>query len=289
MLMTIICVIAGIISSALITILNDLCSSIGDIWIPALLFLGCTVCFAAASIVALFIATLFVDMKKPVKKPSKVWFFLYNVFNEFLVFWAGINLKITENEKLGDGPYLFVINHRSDFDTMLLSQYYKKYNILMVSKPGNFKIPIAGPAIKKSGFFCMPKDDPRESLRVVNLAADYLKEGKYSVGVCPEGTRNKKSRDLLPFKNGCFKMAVKANVPIVVFCVNGTEEIHKNFPFKRTKVYLDLLKVITPDDYKGKSTTEIGDYVRDLMLENINFYKPLAGNNEENLDQSSAA
>lgn len=289
MLMTLICVICGALLSVSVTVFNGLCGSIVDAWIPVLLFIAFTIGVAAFIIIALFVVSLFVNMKKPIDKPSKVWFALYNFFNAFLVFWAGIDLEISEKEKLGEDPYLFVINHRSDFDTMLLSQYYKKYNILMVSKPGNFKIPIAGPAIKKSGFFCMPRDDARESLRVVNLVADCLKEGKYSVGVCPEGTRNKKSRGLLPFKNGCFKMAVKANAPIAVFCVNGTEKIHKNFPFKRTKVHLDLLKIITPDEYNGKTTAEIGDFVRDLMLENINFYEPLEVETEDVHKQSSAA
>lgn len=273
MFMTLLSAVLGAIASALVTVQCNLYVGIKDIWIPLLLFIGFTAASAAVIIFLIFIATLFINKKKPQQKPDKVWFFLYNMVNSFLCFWSGMSVKRTENEKLGDGPYFFVTNHRSNFDTMLISMYYRKYKPLMVSKPENFDIPIAGPAIHKSGFLCMPKDNPRKTLEVVNKAAEYLKEGKYSVGLCPEGTRNKDGIDLLPFKNGCFKMAIKANAPIVVICINGTENIHKNFPLKRTKVYFDLIKVIKPEEYQGKNTSEIGDEIRSLMLENINSHQ----------------
>ncbi len=275
MLMTIISAIMGAGFTALITVLGGLYTDISDIWIPILLFIGCTVGSALLLIVLLFIATSFINVHKPVKKPSKFWFCMYNIVNSFLILWSGIDLKINEKEKLGEGPYMFVINHRSNFDTMIVSKVYKKYKPLMVSKPGNFKIPIAGPAIHKSGFLLMPKTDPKNALAVIGQAVDYLKEGEYSIGICPEGTRNKHRRDLLPFKNGCFKIALRAGVPIVVLCVNGTENITKNFPFKRTKVYLDLIKVIKPEEIENKHTSEIGEEVRALMYECINSYGPI--------------
>lgn len=287
--MTLISAIIGIVCSLIITIANDLCAHVYDLWIPILLFLGFTIAGMLLMIVVIFIITLFVDMKKPVDKPSKFWFALYNFVNDYLVFWSGANVKICENEKLGKGPYLFVINHRSNFDTMIMSKYYKKHKILMVSKPGNFKIPIAGPAIKKSGFLSMPRDDARASLKVVLKSADYLKEENYSIGICPEGTRNKSGEGLLPFKNGCFKIAIKANVPIAVFCVSGTQKIHKNFPLKRTNVYFNLLKVITPEEYKGKSTTEIGNMVRDLMYDDLEKYEPTTRRIEDESPTKSVA
>lgn len=269
MTMTFVSAVIGAIASALTTIFGNLCDNVWDFWIPVLLFVGYTVAAAFCIILAIFIASLFIDAKKPLKKISKFWWALYNFVNPFLIFWAGADVKITEKEKLGDGPYLFVVNHRSNFDTMLISKIYRKYDILMISKPGNFKIPIAGAAIYKSGFLCMPKDDPKGSLGVVTKAVDYLKEGKYSIGLCPEGTRNKTGTNLLPFKNGCLKIATRSEVPIVVICINGTENIHKHFPFKRTKVYFDLIKVIKPEDYSGKTTAQIGDEIRALMQEKI--------------------
>lgn len=275
MLMTIICAILGVTLSIVVTATNNLYNGISDIWIPICLFFAFTIASAATMILIVLILTLFVDVKKPVKKPNKVWFAIYNFINSFLVAWAGINLKVKENEKLGKGPYLFVINHRSNFDTMIVSVLYRKYKPIMISKPGNFKIPVAGPAIHEAGFLCMPRDDAKGALNVVNEAVNYLEEGKYSIGLCPEGTRNKNGRELLPFKNGCLKIALRSKTPIVVLCVDGTEKIHKNFPFKRTKVYFDLIKVISPEEYEGKNTQQLGAEIAELMLKTINSHQKI--------------
>lgn len=287
--MTITCAVIGALLSAVITVANNLYGGISDIWIPVCLFIAFTVAAAAVIILTVFFVSLFIDVKKPIKKPNKVWFAIYNFINSFLVLWSGVNLKITENEKLGKGPYLFVINHRSNFDTMIVSVLYKKYKPIMISKPDNFKIPVAGAAIHESGFLCMPRDDIRGALDVVNQAVSYLEEGEYSIGLCPEGTRNKHGRGLLPFKNGCLKIAVRAKVPIVVLCVDGTEKIHKNFPFKRTKVYFDLIKVITPEEYEGKNTAKLGEEISSLMLKTINSHQKIEDEVIETSDGKKAA
>lgn len=288
MLMTLISAIMGAALSALITVSCGLVTDFADIWIPILLFIGCTVGSAFLIIFVLFIATLFINTKKPVTKPSKVWFALYNMVNSFLIVWSGMDIKINEREKLGDGPYLFVVNHRSNFDPMIVSKVYKKYKPLMVSKPANFKIPIAGPAIHKSGFLLTPREDPKLALNTIAKAVGYLNQGEYSIGLCPEGTRNKHRRDLLPFKNGCLKIALRSGVPIVVLCLDGTEKVAKNFPFKRTKVYLDLIKVIKPEEIAGKHTAEVGEEIRNLMHDCIASHAPIEEEREEELSKNVA-
>ena len=124
---------------------------------------------------------------------------------------------------------------------------------------------------------------------MVLKAVEYLKTQDFSVGVCPEGMRNLKGKYILPFRNGCFKIPMRANVPIVVITLEGTENIHKNFPLKRTKVYMDVLKVITPDEYKGKTATELGEAVRSIMIENLKKYGVEEYKFEENADFNSLA
>lgn len=275
MLMTLVSALIGACCAAAVVVAYSLVNNWYDFWIPALLFVGFTVLTALAIIILLFISTLFIDTKKPQKGASKFYFHIYNFVNDFLVVWCGAKIKHVEKEKLGKGPYMFVINHRSNFDTMIISHYYKKYYPLMISKPSNFKIPVAGPYIYKVGFLVLPRNDNRAGLAVINRATEYLKEGEYSIGICPEGTRNKGRRDLLPFKDGCFKIAMRASAPIAVFAIDGSENIAKNFPFKRGKVYFTLLKVITPEEYAGKNTHEVGKMVHDLMYAEISSHAPI--------------
>ena len=88
-----------------------------------------------------------------------------------------------------------------------------------------------------------------------------------SIGIYPEGTRSKNGQ-LLPFHNGVFKIAQKAEAAIVVLCVTGTEKISKRTPFKSTDVYLDVLEVFSGENIKNTKTELIGTAVRRLIETN---------------------
>lgn len=80
--------------------------------------------------------------------------------------------------------------------------------------------------------FCLPLDreDNRAAVKTINEAVELLDENVVSMGIYPEGQTNKTEEPLLPFRNGAFKIAQKAKVPIVVCVIENTEKILKNFP-----------------------------------------------------------
>ena len=265
-------VIGSAIGTALISFFSGWFGDWGNIWRIILVFMGLWVAVMAVIFLTAYIIHASVDIKKPVDKPSKFHTFVFHCFLSYLDRLFRIKLHVVGEEKLPDGPCVFVMNHRSNFDPMLLADKYKKRKILMISKPENFKKPIAGGVIHKAGYMAIDREDDREALKTVLKAINYLKQG-YSIGVYPEGTRNKDSLDLLPFRHGSFKIGTKAGVPIVVTCIHETQNISKNFPLKRTHVYLDILETISPEDYKGKSTAEISDYAAKIMQEDIDRFE----------------
>ena len=88
--------------------------------------------------------------------------------------------------------------------------------------------------------------------------AELLKKDEVSVAVYPEGTRNY-GKELLPFHNGVLKIAQKAQVPLVIAAVRGTEDIHKNYPLRRSRVEIEILDVLDAEQVKKMRTSEIGD------------------------------
>lgn len=167
--------------------------------------------------------------------------------------------KIPKNEKV-----LFVSNHRSNFDPLIAWSALRKWKIAFVSKPSNFKIPFFGRIIRKCCFLPIDRENPRKAIVTINKAAKLLKKQEVSIGIYPEGTRSKNGQ-LLPFHNGVFKIAQKAEAPIVVLCVTGTEKISKRTPFRRTDVYLDVLEVFSAQGIKEIKTEMIGTAVRRLI------------------------
>lgn len=96
-----------------------------------------------------------------------------------------------------------------------------------------------------------------------------LEDNECSVAVYPEGTRNFTNETLLPFKYGCFHLAIKSKRPIVVTTIKGTENIKNHLLTEIHKVDFDVLGVITYEQYKDLNTHEIGDIIYKMMEDNL--------------------
>lgn len=209
-----------------------------------------------------------VDMKKEYETDSPFHRKLLMDATVFGFWLLNVRVHISGAEKLPDEPILFVSNHRSNYDPLVTWYAFRKRRLAFVSKPSNFRIPIFGPLIRRCCFLAIDRENPRNAMQTILKAAKLMTEERMDVAIYPEGTRNK-GEGLLPFHNGVFKIAQRANAPIAVICVTGTEKIHKHTPFRRTDVYLDVLEVLPAEQVKSEKTEVIGAHVRDLLLKNI--------------------
>ncbi len=180
-------------------------------------------------------------------------------------YYGGITAHISGEEMLPtEGRFLFVCNHRSMFDPLIVIDKLRKYNISFISKPSNLKLPLAGRIVYAAGFLPIDRENNRNALKTILTAADYLKQGICSIGIYPEGTRSK-GREMLPFHAGCFKAAQRASVPIAVACVHGTEKAQRMKLLSPTVVYLDILEVIPAEKVCSMKTDALSEYIRDSI------------------------
>ena len=211
------------------------------------------------------VCCLLVNPEKEYDKNSPFYRFLLDSATAAAMKLLRIRVLVSGMEKIPkDTKVLFVSNHRSNFDPIVTWYALKKWKIAFVSKPSNFKIPFFGRIIRKCCFLPIDRENPRNAIVTINKAAKLLKKQEVSIGIYPEGTRSKHSQ-LLPFHNGVFKIAQKAEAPIVVLCVTGTEKISNRTPFRRTDVYLDVLEVFSAQAIKETKTETIGTAVRRLI------------------------
>lgn len=219
-------------------------------------------------VLILFIWGLFIKKNKEYNYSSLYYFILRNtdtwVMNLLRIFVKKKNFESIPKEKC-----LFIINHNSNFDPMLMIEAISDAPLICVTKPENFKFPIAGPFIRRCGYIDINRDDPRKAIKAINKASDVLSSNIGHVCICPEGTRNKTNQPILPFHPGSFKIATKAECPIVVIDVKNTKAIKKNMPFKHTIVEMNVVAVLTKDDYQDKSTQEIAEYCQNKILEDF--------------------
>ena len=72
------------------------------------------------------------------------------------------------------------------------------------------------------------------------------------------------------FKPGVFKIAQKANVPIVVCTLKNTKVVVKNLmKWKRSDVELKVLDVIPAEELKGVTTVDIAQRCYEMMAEDL--------------------
>lgn len=233
-------------------------------WIVLWVLLG-IVGVVFAYIMLIVISALLVNMKKEYSRESKYYRFLLNSSTFFASKLIRIKLHVTGKELLPESRYLMVSNHRSKFDPILSWLVFGDQQIAFISKPENFKVPVYGRLIYRLCFMPIDRENPRNAVKTINRAVDLINRDVANVAVYPEGTRNY-GEGLLPFHNAMFKIAQKANVPVVVVTVKNTYDIQKNYPLHRSHVYIDVVRVIDADEVKRTKTAELGEKIRELML-----------------------
>lgn len=226
------------------------------------LFLAVLVLYA----VFLFVCSLCINPKREYEKHSRFYRTLLNGATAMAMKMMRIRIYTSGIETIPQDTknLLFVSNHRSNFDPIITWHVLKKWQIAFVSKQSNFKVPIFGRFIRKCCFMAIDRENPRNAIKTIHKAASLLQKGEVSVGIYPEGTRSK-SCELLPFHNGVFKIAQKADAPIVVMSISGTEQIYKRYPFRHTDIYFDVLEVIPAKTVKESKTDVLGEHIRESI------------------------
>lgn len=219
-------------------------------------------------LVVLFFISLSFNVKKPLKKPSRIALFFVNNINYLLCIFSRTKIKIINKDDMPLEDVIIIANHVSNFDPMVIMKEYHYKKIYCVSKLENFSIPICGPFIYKAGFIPLERDNLKQEMKAIKMAVSYLDNNYGSIYICPEGTRSKDGH-LLPFHPGSFKLALWSKKPIVVISVKNTNMIHKNFPFKRTNVTLNVLKVIPYEEYMNKTALELSEYTFNLIKNDL--------------------
>lgn len=234
-------------------------------WIIFWIVTALAACLPAYFISMFIIGLLFVNMKKEYEHDSKFFRFLLNSSTSIAVRLLRIHIKVTGRELLPKGRFLLICNHRSKFDPILTWHILSRENLAFISKPENFKIPVFGRIIHRCCFMPIDRENPRSAMKTVNRAANLIKNDVASVAVYPEGTRNY-GEGLLPFHTAVFKIAQKANVPIVIMSIWGTPDIRHNFPKHKSNVEINILGVLSAEEITTMKTNEIGNIAAKKIL-----------------------
>ena len=161
-------------------------------------------------------------------------------------------------------PYVVVSNHESFADILLIS--HLPWEMKWLSKAELFRIPIMGWMMWLAGDIPVKRGFGPSAVEAMERCRKALRQ-RVSVMIFPEGTRSK-TAELLPFKDGAFRLAIEAGVPILPLALSGTGTAlpKHGWRFGRSAAHL---RVLEPVDTAGLTLADVPALkarVRDLIV-----------------------
>lgn len=148
---------------------------------------------------------------------SQVWAIVV-----FIVFFS--RLKVKGRELIDPKKsYVFVSNHRSQLDIPAIARACRN-TFRFLAKAELTKIPLLGYIIKNL-YLTVDRRNAEDRSRSMEIMKQSLKDG-ISVAIYPEGTRNRTDAPLLDFRDGAFRLAIEAQVPVAVLTILDIEKVN---------------------------------------------------------------
>lgn len=198
------------------------------------------------------------------KDTSSLWLIQNIVFRPIL--WIiGARVTVYGEENIPDDrPVVYMGNHRSMLDCVLLYPHFKGL-CGFVSKIEVKKIPFV--KYWMDNLYCLyfDRSDMREGLKMILTGIEYLKKG-VSICIMPEGTRSE-TDEMLPFKEGSMKLATKSGCPIIPVAITGSADLFENHKpwFGPSNITVTFGKPIEVKALPRDQQKNLGAHVRDVV------------------------
>lgn len=169
-------------------------------------------------------------------------------------------------------PYIYVANHLSYIDAVLLVKTIRK-NFRPLGRAETASIPIFG-FIYKHAIVTVNRSDPKNRAASVSRLKALLRKG-ISVFVFPEGTFNMTSAPLKSFYDGAFRIAIETGTPIKpLLFLDGYHRMHYSHPTsikpgRSRAIFLEEVKV---DGYTLEQIPLLKERVQEIMEQKLRAY-----------------
>ncbi|HPX80606.1 MAG TPA: lysophospholipid acyltransferase family protein [Syntrophales bacterium] len=186
---------------------------------------------------------------------------------------SNVQVRVIGTEYVdGETPQIFMSNHQSDFDILIILAFLPG-QFRWIAKKELFRIPVFGRAMKNAGYIEIDRQHHQRALQNLAEAARKIREGK-SVMSFPEGTRSKDG-SIKPFKKGMFHLAMEAGVPIVPITIIGADAImpKRSLKVNPGRITMIIDAPIDIDEYTDDARTELMERVRGIIVKNFDMWR----------------
>jgi 1-acyl-sn-glycerol-3-phosphate acyltransferase len=161
-------------------------------------------------------------------------------------------------------PFVVVSNHESFADILLIS--HLPWEMKWLSKAELFRIPVMGWMMWLAGDIPVKRGVGPSAVEAMERCREVLRR-RVSVMIFPEGTRSKTS-EMLPFKDGAFRLAIETGVPLLPLAVYGTRTAlpKHGWRFGRSRAEV---RVLEPVETAGLTLADVPQRkvrIRDMIV-----------------------
>ncbi len=143
-------------------------------------------------------------------------------YPRFLLTVNGVTLNVHGREHLDTRPAVFIFNHRTNLDTVMVSALVGR-DFTGVAKKELEKHPFVGPVGKVMDVAFVERGGRAQDIESLRRIEELTAKG-LSIIIAPEGHRFD-TATVGPFKKGAFRMAMSAGLPIVPLIFRNAEDI----------------------------------------------------------------
>ena len=162
-------------------------------------------------------------------------------------------------------PSVVVSNHESEADIFLSTLL--PWDLKYLAKKEIFESPIMGWGMKLAGDIGVVRGDRRSGVKALLECRRKLASG-VSVIIFPEGTRSR-TDEMLPFKDGAFRIAVDQQVPIQPVALAGTRNALPpgSMLFGKSNAVIRILDPVPTAGLTAADVPALTERVRELIAQ----------------------
>jgi len=225
-------------------------------------------------LLVLFLIVVMIGFKRADPRGMFKHNLLYHYSRYYYLILQRVRLVATGLENVPkDNNFVMYSNHIEAHDPMYIKMLYRHAPMAFLSKEVLFKQFLVGSFLVSMGCIPISPGADRSALNSILEAIKRLKGGQ-PFGIFPEGRRTY-SHDIITFRPGAFKVAVKAGADISPVCVYGMHEIHRKGRILPCTVRVHVFPLIKAADCEGLDTVAIAQRVEALVRDQLSEFKRL--------------
>jgi 1-acyl-sn-glycerol-3-phosphate acyltransferase len=213
-----------------------------------------------------YIEIFYIIIGKRKPKDSRIKHLLAKQIMTVPLFATNTKIKVIGLEHLPEEPgFSIYANHTSMMDIPVLMYKLYQYPVAFLSKKVIGNIFSVGKWVTQLGCVLIDRENTRKGAEAINQVIKNIKSGLTMV-VFPEGSRSKNIGDLLEFKSGAFKVALKSKAPLVPVSIVKPLNFKKiKWPFPK-RIELVIHKPIPYNEVIKMSSLELSNYVKEIIM-----------------------